>query len=72
MKEKQRIDEIVAQLAPELKELGHWVHDNPELSMQEFGAYAKQVELFKKHGWEVEEEYDAFETGYRAVYRSGK
>ena len=31
MKEKQRIDEIVAQLAPELKELAHFIHDNPEL-----------------------------------------
>lgn len=72
MKEKQRIDEIVAQLAPELKELAHFIHDNPELSMQEFKAYEKQVELFKRHGWEVEEEFDAFDTGYRAVYRSGK
>ena len=72
MKERERIEAIVASLAPELKELTHWIHDNPELSMKEYGACQKQVELFRKHGWEVEEYYDGFDTAFRACYRSGK
>ena len=72
MKDKQRIDEIAAALAPELKELAHYIHDNPELSMQEYKACEKQVALFRKYGWEVEEYYDGFDTAFRAVYRSGK
>ncbi|MCR4724018.1 MAG: M20 family metallopeptidase [Clostridia bacterium] len=72
MKDKQRIDEIAAALAPELKELAHYIHDNPELSMQEYKACKKQVALFRKHGWDVEEYYDGFDTAFRAVYRSGK
>ena len=72
MKEKERIEQIVQRLAPELKELSHKVHDNPEIGMEEYKACAWQVELIRKHGFEVEENYCGMPTAYRAVYRGKK
>ena len=57
MKDKDRIDKIGKALEPELKELSHKIHDNPELGLEEYKACAWQVELIKKHGFEVEENY---------------
>ena len=72
MKDKERIDQIVADLAPELKEMSHKIHDNPELGNEEFKAYEWQLELIKKYGFEVEEHFDGLATGYRASYKRGK
>ena len=47
MKDKDRIDKIVKALEPELKELSHKIHDNPELGLEEYKACAWQVELIK-------------------------
>ena len=72
MKDKDRIDKIVKALEPELKELSHKIHDNPELGLEEYKACAWQVELIKKHGFEVEENYCGMPTAYRAVYKGKK
>lgn len=72
MKDKDRIDKIVKALEPELKELSHKIHDNPELGLEEHKACAWQVELIKKHGFEVEENYCGMPTAYRAVYKGKK
>lgn len=72
MKEKDRIDKIVKALEPELKELSHKIHDNPEIGMEEFKACAWQVELIKKHGFEVEENFCGMPTAYRASYKGSK
>lgn len=72
MKDKDRIDKIVKALEPELKELSHKIHDNPELGLEEYKACAWQVELIKKHGFEIEENYCGMPTAYRAVYKGKK
>ena len=38
MNNKDRIDKIVTDLAPELKKLAKDIHDNPELGLEEFKA----------------------------------
>lgn len=65
MKEKliKRVDE----LAGELIELSRRIHENPETAFEERQAAAWQVELLKKHGFEVEAPFCGLETAFRAV-----
>lgn len=72
MKDRQQIDRIVDELAPELIKLSKDIHANPEIGMQEFKAYAWQVELIKKHGFEVQEHVSGMETAYIASYKGSK
>ena len=43
-----KIDAVIQQAAPELKELALNLHANPELGHEEFKACQWQVELLKK------------------------
>lgn len=72
MKEKERINEIVKGLAPELIKLSKEIHANPEVGMEEFKAYAWQIELIKKYGFEIEEHVSGMETAYIASYKGDK
>ena len=66
MKEKERLNQIVEELSPELIKLAKDIHANPELGFQEFKAYQWQVDLIKKYGFEVEEHVSGMETAYIA------
>lgn len=72
MKHRERIDALVKDLAPELKNLTKKIHANPEIGMKEFKAYEWQVELLKKYGFDLEEGYCDMPTAYRATYKSDK
>ncbi len=65
MKEKliNRVDEI----KEELIGLSRRIHENPETAFEERQALAWQVELLKKHGFEVEVPFCGLETAFRAV-----
>lgn len=69
---KQRIEEITEALAPELKKLALDIHANPELGRQEHQACRWQMDLLKKYGFTVSDNFCGIETAYQAVYRSGK
>lgn len=56
----------------ELIELSEYIFDNPELGHEEFKACKAHVELLKRHGFEVEEEYLGIKTAFKATYDSGK
>ncbi len=64
---KDRIVQIVDRIAPELIELSHKIHENPELGLQEHRAAAWQAELLERHGFAVEKPFCSMETAYRAV-----
>lgn len=68
----ESIEKVAAEIAPDLKKLALDIHDNPELGKQEFKACQWQVELMRKYGFEVEEQFVGIPTSYRAVYKSGK
>lgn len=68
----ESIETVVAELTPDLKKLALDIHANPELGKQEFKACQWQVELMRKYGFEVEEQFLGIPTSYRAVYKSGK
>ncbi len=67
-----RIDTVVAQLAPDLKKLALDIHGNPELGHQEVKACQWQVELLEKYGFTVEKNFCGMATSYKAVYQGKK
>ncbi|MBR2559698.1 MAG: amidohydrolase [Firmicutes bacterium] len=68
----ERVAATVKALEPELKELTMNIHDNPELGNQEFKAYAWQLELLRKYGFEIEEHFCGIPTAYKATYLGKK
>lgn len=68
----QRLDSVVEELAPELDALSQFIYDNPELGFEEHKSSQAHVDILKKHGFEVEENYLGFPTAFRATYDSGK
>ncbi len=72
MERNQKVTETVRKLAPELKELARFIHDNPELGMKEYKACEAQTNLLKKYGFDVTVGVCGFETAYKAVYRGKK
>lgn len=69
---KDKILETVREIGPELDELSLEIFNDPETAYEEFNACRRHVELLKKHGFEVEEKLIGIETGFKAVYDSGK
>ena len=67
-----KIDAVIQQAAPELKELALKLHANPELGHEEFKACQWQVELLRKYGFEAADHYCDIPTAYHAVYRGAK
>jgi amidohydrolase len=62
-----RLDE----LAPELIELSHTIHANPELAFAEHHAAASVAALVGRHGIDVDVGVYGLETAFRAVVGSG-
>ncbi len=71
-KDLNRVQEIVAEIAPDLKKLALDIHANPELGNQEFKACQWQVELLKKYGFETSVGFCDIPTSYKAVYKGKK
>lgn len=69
------IDKIKAigdAIMQDLIELSDYIYDNPELGYEEFKSCKAHVELLKKYGFVVEENYLGIETAFKAVYDTGK
>ncbi|MGI6783393.1 MAG: amidohydrolase [Aminivibrio sp.] len=64
---KERIKCRVDEIGKELVALSRRIHENPETAFEERRALAWQVELLKKHGFEVEAPFCGLETAFRAV-----
>lgn len=71
-KDMSRIQTIVGELAPELKDLALKIHDNPELGNREYKACQWQLELLKKYGFEASDNFCEIPTAYKAVYKGKK
>lgn len=69
---KNRMDQLVLQLAPALAELSNEIYKNPELGHEEFLASKLHMELLKSNGFTVESEYKGMKTAFKASYDSGK
>lgn len=69
---KNKVYDIAMALAPELKDISDFIFENPELGHEEFKSCKAHVDLLKKHGFDVIEEYMDIKTAFRASYDSGK
>lgn len=58
--------------APELIELSHSIHSEPELAFEEHRSAAKVCELLASHGFEIEFGVADMPTAFTATYGSGE
>ena len=68
----ERIDAIVNNLDPEIRELAKNIFNHPELGKQEVKACEWQCRLLSKYGFEVEKGFCGIPTSYKAVYKGKK
>ncbi len=68
----EQIEQIFEQYKNKLKELATYIHENPELGLEEKMACEAQVKLLKEEGFNVEESFDGYETAYKAVFKGEK
>lgn len=63
-----RINEITNRVFEDLKELNEFIYHNPELGYEEFKSSKAHIDLLKKNGFSVEEEYLGIKTAFKAYY----
>ncbi|NLY85871.1 MAG: M20 family metallopeptidase [Tissierellia bacterium] len=63
-----RINEITNRVFEDLKELNEFIYHNPELGYEEFKSSKAHIDLLKKYGFSVEEEYLGIKTAFKAYY----
>ncbi len=68
----ERIDGIVKEIAPEIRELSKKIFDNPETGKNEVKACNWQCELLSKYGFALEKGFCGIPTSYRAIYKGKK
>ena len=64
---KKKICEEAERLRPQLIELSHSIHDEPEIGFQEFKSSAKICDFLEKQGFETERDYCDLPTSFKAV-----
>jgi amidohydrolase len=65
------VHEAVERRRGEAWELSRYLHDNPEVSSEEFGSSARIVSLLKEWGFEVEYPFFGMDTAFRATFDNG-
>ena len=66
------ITERVMALAPEMREIAHQIHEDPELGNREYHAVEALTAVLKKYGFEIESNVCGLETAFIASYRSSR
>lgn len=66
------VSRMIEELKGELIQLSEYIYKNPELGYKEFKSSKAHVELLKKHGFHVQEEYMGIKTAFRAEFASSK
>lgn len=64
---KKKICEEAERLRPQLIQLSHSIHDEPEIGFQEFKSSAKICDFLEKQGFETERDYCDLPTSFKAV-----
>jgi amidohydrolase len=65
------VHESVERYRYEAWELSRYLHDNPEVSSNEFGSSAKIASMLKGWGFEVEYPFFGLDTAFRATFDNG-
>lgn len=69
---KEKVLQVVNEVGPELDELSRAICEKPETAYEEYEACRLHTELLEKHGFQVERNLCGVETGFKAVYDTGK
>lgn len=69
---KSVVQSRIAELAPKLLELSHWIHAHPEVAWKEFESSAHISKFLREFGFEVTEQVAGLETAFRAEFGSGE
>lgn len=69
---KNKVEILVKELKEELIELSEFIYHNPELGYKEFKSCKAHVDILKKHGFHVEENFLGIDTAFRAEYKGEK
>lgn len=72
MTDRDKIESAVNALSPRLKFMARYIHENPELGLEEYKACKVQTEMLKEYGFAVETGLYGFETSYKGVYKGAK
>lgn len=67
-----KIKNIILSILNDLKELNEYIYNNPELGNKEFKSSRAHIDILKKYGFQVEEEYLGIKTAFKAYYESKK
>lgn len=68
----ERINSITHKILEDLKRLNEYIYHNPELGNEEFKSSKAHIEILRKYGFQVEEEYLGIKTAFKAYYESKK
>ncbi|WP_353094028.1 M20 family metallopeptidase [Tissierella praeacuta] len=68
----KKINSITYSILDDLKKLNEYIYHNPELGNEEFKSSKAHIDILKKHGFQVEEEYLGIKTAFKAYYKSKK
>lgn len=66
----QKVSQLTEEIKTELIALNEYILNNPELGNEEMKACKAHVDLLKKHGFTVEENYLGIKTAFRAEFKS--
>lgn len=69
---KEKILDLINELAPELNELSLQIYKNPELGYEEYNSCKLHTDILRKYGFTVHEKFSNVETGFKAEYKSSK
>ncbi len=69
---KEKVLKIIEEVKAELIELNEYIYANPELGNKEYKSCEAHVDILRRHGFDVEEEYLGISTAFRATFDSDK
>lgn len=69
---KEKLMKVVQEIGPELDQMSLEMYENPETAYQEYLASRLHEDILEKYGFAVEKKLIGIDTGFKAVYDSGK
>lgn len=67
---KKEIEELYLEKKDTLKEISHYIHDNPEIEFTEYRAQKVLSDYLEENGFNVERGIGGIDTSFEAVYKN--
>ncbi|HZK33653.1 MAG TPA: M20 family metallopeptidase [Tissierellaceae bacterium] len=66
------IKAYIDDLKDELKQLSEYIYKNPEIGLEEYKSSKAHMDILKKYGFAIKENFLGFETAFKATYKGEK